>query len=471
MNWLRAAGLRLLLALGLAFSLWVYVSFRENPDETASYSGVPVEVENLATGLVTVDRNGLPVATQPTVNITGQGQQTIIQTLKLSDVRAFADLSGLGPGEHQVPVNVTTTRSGLARLTFSSNPNLLAFRIEQEIISTVPITIEVNGNVPFSYEQRTAQASVDNKPIEKVTVRGPQSRVERVAFARATVNVNQLTANYNSPRPLQPIDASGGVISGVTVLPENVDVLVPIVSSVGIKRVPVVPQIVGQPAQGHVVTNVSVNPEFVTLTGSSGPLDNVRNASTNPVDIAGLSGVISRTVNIRMPSGVALVENEPQQVIVNIRTAPINQPFSISLPAQVLPVNVPPGLTVNISPNIVQVGLSGSAGQISALGANALQGTIDLRNVAPGTYTLAPAFNLPQGITITQQPRVTVTLRVQPSPVPTNTPVISPTAALAPEATAAPTNAPQPTNTPTTPASTAPGGQGGAPAEQATAAP
>ena len=451
MTWLRTAGLRLLLALGLAFSLWLYVSFRENPNDTTAYQSVPVEVEGLAPGLITVDRNGLPISTQSTVTINADGPQSIMQGLRPSDVRAFADLTGLGPGERSVPVNVATTRTGFARINFSADPSLLPFRIETEITHTAALTIEVAGTVPFSFEALAAQASVDGKPVTQVQIRGPQNRIERVTAVRATANVNQLTANYESPRPLEAIDASGASVSGVAITPAMVNVLVPIVSSVGIKRVPVIPQVVGNPASGQILASISAKPEFITLTGSSGPLDRVRNTITAPVDVSGISGVITRTVQLQLPSDVAPLANEPTSIVVTITTAAIERPFTVTLPVSVVATNIPGGVFISLSPSIVPVQISGTSDRISSIDTNTLQGTLDLAGLNPGSYTLTPTFNLPPGVSVTNQPRVTVTLRAIPTPQPTAVPTAAPTAATTPETTGTPSATAAPSTIPALP--------------------
>lgn len=443
-TWFRTAGLRLLLAAGLAFSLWVYVSFRENPNVTSQFQGVLVESESLGPGLVLVDRGGLPVTARQIVNISAEGPETVIQSLRPSDIRAFADLTGFGAGEYQVPVTVSTARTGFARVSFSPDPAFLPFRIEQAITRTVPLTVEVLGSVPFSFEQQAAQISINRQPRTTIEISGPENRVNLVDHVRATANINQLTANYSSPRPVEPVDAGGAIISGVAVLPSTVDVLIPIVSSVGIKRVPVVPQVTGRPVSGQVVSNVSVTPEFVTLTGSSGPLDAVQSIATEPLVITGKSGTFTQTVQLRPPSGVTLLENEPTSVVVEITTRAIAQPFSVTIPVEVVGTN-PHGLLVNISPNIVQLKLSGTAEAISAINSTTIQGTVDLANLNAGTYELSPVFNLPKGVALVEPPRVTVSLRAPATAVP----------ATAVPTTAAPTTpAQEPTTEPVPPTAT-----------------
>ncbi|MBC8159936.1 MAG: hypothetical protein H7Z42_01845 [Roseiflexaceae bacterium] len=454
MTWLRTTGLRLLLAIGLAFSIWLYVSVRENPSTRAAFESIPVEVDNLASGLLIVDPNGLPLASRPQITVNAEGAATTIQGLRRTDIRAFADMTGIEPGDYTTPINIVTTRSGLARITFTAEPPLIPFRVEQEITKTVPLEIEVRGTVPFSFEQREAQASVNGRPVTNVIIRGPESRVNQVALGRATADINGLTANYDSPRSVAAFDASGAPVEGVISIPETVNVQVPIVSSIGIKRVPVVPQITGRPGTGQIVADVVVAPEFVTLTGSSGPLDSVSNVVTQPIDLAGDSGTISRTAQLVIPSGVALLDNQPSEVTVRISTVPIAQPFTVALPAEIGATNLPGGLLVSISPNVVQVGLTGNAGAISGIDGTSLRGTVDLSGFTAGVYTLSPTFALPPGVALATQTRVTVSLRAPPAAptaVPAATPNPAPTENPAPTVSAPPPATDPPTAPPASP--------------------
>lgn len=445
MSWLRTTGLRLALALGLAFALWVFVSYTQNPDRDTSYDSVPVDIVGRAPELVLVDQDGLPRTSLPTVDVTVEADTETLKNVQLSSLRALVDLSALGPGEHQVPVDVETTRSDLKRLTFSTSPSFLPIRLEQEITRTVPLTVELEGTVPFSFEARTARLTVRNQEIKEVQVRGPQSRVERVAVARVTANIDRLTANYSSPRPVQPLASDGQAVAGVTIEPGNIDVLVPIVSSAGIKRVPVVPQIVGQPASGFIVTNIAVTPQFVRLTGSSGPLDAVQSLATESVDITGAAQTVERTAALRTPLNIGLASGEPSVVKVTITIAPLDRPFQITLPVPVVAVDLPDGLTLAINPPSVQLVLTGSAGRLAGINASTLQGIVSLQGRGAGTFSITPDFKLPEGISIVGDPPVVaVTLRVieRRTEVPTEAP--TPEATPASEATPRPDETAEP---------------------------
>ena len=442
MTSLRAQGLRLLLSIGLAFALWIFVSFTQNPDQRSTFEGVPVGIEGLAPGLLVVDKEGLPKANHPTVIISVEGDVATIQTVRQSDLRAFVDMSGLAAGEHSnVPVIVERNRSGLARLTLTSDPAFLSFRLEQEITRTVPLTVEVTGSVPFSFEKGKPRLTQDGRPVDSVLVRGPQSRVDRVSVARVVADIDRLTGNYSSPRPVAILAQDGQEIEGVVAEPTSINVLVPIASSAGIKRVPVVPRLVGVPASGQIVSAVSVDPQFVQLTGGSDALNGIESIETFDVDIAGATRAISRTVAMRVPANTSLALGEPAVATVMVQIRPIERPFQITLPVSIQVTDVSNGLLVALSPSSIQIRLEGNASALGTFDPTSLQGTVSARTLGEGTYAIIPSFQLSAGIRLAEPaPKVTVTLRRPPTPQPTALPLTEAPAVTAEE-----------TPTPTTP--------------------
>jgi YbbR domain-containing protein len=352
------------------------------------------------------------------------------------------DMSGLAAGEQSnVPVIVERNRSGLARLTLTSDPAFLSFRLEQEITRTVPLTVEVTGSVPFSFEKGKPRLTQDGRPVDSVLVRGPQSRVDRVSTARVVADIDRLTGNYSSPRPVEILSQDGQEIAGVTAEPASIDVLVPIASSAGIKRVPVVPRLVGAPASGQIVSTVSVDPQFVQLTGGSDALNGIESIETFAVDIAGATHTISRTVAMRVPANTSLALGEPAVATVLVEIRPIDRPFQITLPVPIQVTDAADGLLVTLSPNSIQIKLEGNATALGAFDPASLQGTVSARTLGEGTYAIIPSFQLPAGVRLAEPaPKVTVTLHRPPTPQPT-----------APPATQTPVATPEATPTPTTP--------------------
>ena len=73
-------------------------------------------------------------------------------------------------------------------------------------------------------------------------------------------------------------------------------------------------QVVTGPARVH---DVEVIPPSATLSGDTNRLVAIGTVTTDPINISGATGNVSRTVRIRMPAGVTLAGS--QRVQVNIR--------------------------------------------------------------------------------------------------------------------------------------------------------
>jgi YbbR domain-containing protein len=447
--------LRLLLAIGLAFALWIFVSYTENPDRSIQFKARPVIPEGLAPGLVIVDQNGLPDSSLLTVTITLEADRETLAAPGISDIQAYVSLNGLGPADHIVPVGARVTLPGRQPDITAIVPSHVPIRIDQVISQTVPLTIEVDGTVPFSYEPRTPSTISQGEAITQTLVTGPRNQVERVVRTRVTANIDRLTANYDSPRQVEALGADGKLVAGVTVVPQTVRALVPIVSSVGIKRVPVVPRVVGEPASGYVVAGVTITPQFVRLTGSAGPLEQVQSIETQPVDVSGASGTISRTVPLQELNGTSLLAGESGSASVQVQIAPISRPFQVTLPVPISVSDVGAGLLFSVNPQVVQVTLTGSVDQLAGLDASKLQGTVSARDLSAGTYTVTPQYSVPPGIKLVNEPKVTLSLRQLPAPTeaPTATPGSQSTPPPPPPPTEAPTALPAEPPSPSAPVS------------------
>ncbi len=450
MSNLRASLLRILLAVGFSFALWAFVSFSQNPEATVTFPAVPLEAVGLAQGLVIVDATGMPTQSLPPVDITLSTDQRQLTQLRPVDVRAVADLSGRGPGEHNVPVNVQPTRSNLSFSVPEGGvePSALTIRLEAVSTKLVPISLELRGNLPFSFERGEPTISFGGQPISAMEVEGPQSRVNRVVSAMTMANIEQLRATYLAPLTLTPVDGGGQPVEGLSVSPATVTVEIPINPVVGLKLVPVEPEIVGLPAPGFEVTGVSVEPPLIALAGSSGPLDAVDVLTTAPINLAGARQSIVRSVAIIFPDGTSPREGEPDAVRVTVQIAALALPFQVTLPAPVILTGLGGGLQFGVTPQVVTTTLTGTSAALVGLGQAQLRATVDVSGLGPGTYDLPVSVALPPGVSLVGDPqRVQVTLRLPPAP--TATPV-----APTPTGSPAPTGSPGPTDTPERPTET-----------------
>lgn len=438
MKGVRSIVLRAFLAFGLSFALWLFVSFSENPEETARFEDLTLQIVGLAEDMVIVDANGLPTTSFPLVDVTLRTDRRQRSELRPVDIRVVADLSNLGPGDHLVPINVQPTRSNLSFSVPAGGiePSTIGIRIEPVETVTVPIRLEIVGSPPFSFERGDPEIRYNGNLIDTVTVSGPQSRVVRVAAVRTVANIAQLRASYVAPLNLTPVDNNNQSVEGVQVRPATVTVVIPINPVVGLRLVPVSPIIIGSPAPGFAVTDIKVDPPLITLTGSSGPLDAINLLQTEAIDIANARETVVRIVPLIIPTGTSPAQGESNAVRVTVEITPITLPFQVRLPVEIVIDGLENGLLVTVSPEVVEITFAGTSTQLNALAAMPLEATINVSGLAPGAYQFSVQPLLPDGVSIVgEAPTVTVVIIPEPTPTPTTSPSPEPSPEVEPTPT------------------------------------
>lgn len=114
-----------LMAVILAIILWMYVTGEQNPTGETVVR-VPLETENLSSGLVVADR---PAEVQVRV----EGRKAAVVNLLPRDVHAYADLRSAKVGDNVLPVRVDVPE-GLNIIHV--NPAQVTIRVEKSRISS-----------------------------------------------------------------------------------------------------------------------------------------------------------------------------------------------------------------------------------------------------------------------------------------------------------------------------------------------
>jgi YbbR domain-containing protein len=414
----------LLTAIILAVIVWVSAVIASDPNEEQILNR-PVSIEIIG------QDPSLQIMGSVTRNVTLvlRAPASVWNTLNNDpqSVRAWVDLSNLGPGSHDVPVQVQITPP-LVRL-ISQNPQQLTINLDTIITETFPVNLIVRGNPPVGYQTQTPQVN----PTQ-VAITGPESIVSKVSEARVTLditNANQTITREESPLLL---DAQGQALSGLTISPSSVSVTQPITLLGGYRYVIVRVISQGQVASGYRVTNIFVTPVGVVVFSSDPTLVNnlPGYVETQPVDLTGKTDDFETLVDLNLPSGVTVV-GDPK-VLVQVSIAAIDSSLPISLPIEV--IGLAPGLTASLNPAIVNVILSGPVPILNTLGPTDVRVVADLNAYEVGTYQVTPTVTiLPDQIQQVSLIPSTVEVIIDVAPTPTRTPSVS----VTPGRTATPT--------------------------------
>jgi YbbR domain-containing protein len=411
----------LLLALVLSVTVWISAATAADPVTQRWFGPVNIEMIGQDPGL-------LLVSDPPTqVRVALVGLESVLDRLAVgqSPVRAIVDISGLEPGTHTVPVQVSVVSPQLANVVDHS-PQSIDIELEAIASQTFPIRLIQRGDVAVGYQAETPVLSQ-----RTVTVTGPQSAVARVQEVRATLDLNRAIEDIERQVNLVAVDATEGTVTGVNISPSQISVRVGVSQRGGYRNVVVKVIVSGQVARGYRVTNISVFPPAVTVFSPDPRLIEALPGyvETAPLDLDNARDDINLFMPLDLPPGVSVVGQEgaiaDQFVEVQVGVAAIEGSLTIE-DIEVEVVGLEEGLRAAVSPPTVAVILSGPLPVLEQLTAQDVRVFVDLSGEDVGTYQIVPEIEfrnedlqvdsiLPGSVEVT----ITLAPRIEPRLTPT----------------------------------------------------
>lgn len=373
----------LLLSFFLAVAVWISAVTSTDPTEERVYPrAVPVELVGLDPAMIVTTGE----ARQVNLRLSAPASVWEQMTVDRSPVRALVDLAGLAPGTHSLPVQVQLNLNPVRVVSYS--PRTLTVTLEELASATLPISIELRGDPAIGYELGTPAAD-----IESGTVSGPRSLVERVKKLRVVVDVSRASEPLARELIVQALDENELQVAGVTITPDKINVTQPVTQRGGYRNVVVKVLTTGQISSGYRLTAVSVFPPTVTVFASDPALiDQLPGfVETNPVDLTGVKDDIDVRVPLNLPQGISVVGDQTVNVVVGVSA--IEGSLTLNeIPVEV--INLSPDLAASLSPERVNIILSGPLPLLDTLVAADVRVVIDLNGVSAGTYQLVPRVEL-----------------------------------------------------------------------------
>lgn len=378
-RWLRSNLTSLVLALLLGLAVWIIASQEQNPVQEAELRpAVAITVKGLGPGLLIT--NDYPKST--TLRLRAQRDTWL--SLSPEDVLVMADLAGLGPGQHQVPLHVSIMAQ--ASLV-SANPSNIQITIEEERQRELPVHVIATGQLAVGYSSGTPMVDPPN-----VTIRGPRSAVELVSDVQAAVSLAGLRESVSAEFSLVAVDAEGNAVNSVTIEPSVAEVTVPVTQNDGYRDIAIVARTIGQPEAGYYVTGITVTPNLITVRGDPTIVSAMQPyVYTQPVNLSGLTDTLSTDVTLDLPAGVTPIEATPIRIVITIEA--LQGSRSLEIPIQA--IGLGSRLKADFSPASVTVILSGPIPILEQLQAPTdIAVTVDLTGLPAGTHQVKPNVEL-----------------------------------------------------------------------------
>jgi YbbR domain-containing protein len=197
----RDVGLRVL-ALALAFGLWIFVNAGERG--SVEELSVPINYSGLPAGMVIVNHP----PTQVKIEVTGP--RTLLSLLDPERLTLKIDLHAVATGQSDFKIYPPMFNVQRNTTVTSISPDQLSVDVDRMETRDVPVHLAVEGRVEPGY----TIASVDITP-PTVTVVGPSRYVASLSFLRTEpFELRGLTADTSRKVYIEPPDPSVGLSTG-----------------------------------------------------------------------------------------------------------------------------------------------------------------------------------------------------------------------------------------------------------------
>ncbi len=359
-------------SLLLAVFIWVAAVNSHNPVESRRYpERIPIRVV-VDEGMIVTN---IPVATAQLVLRASTG---VWQNLALQDIQITADLTGKPPGVYTVPMKVTFA-TGDRIVVEDIQPQELTVAIDQAAERLIPVVDDIRTPPSTGLEVR----NITFDPPE-VLASGTASQVARVASATVRLHLGNERNTFTRNFRLFAVDSQGQPITEVTLSPDTVDVAVEIEPGADYREVFIVPDVVGEPADGYVVYSITYDPQSILVSGLPDDLEHLPGTiQTSPIDLTGQTQSFSTEVTLDLPAGVFLPAGQDITVTVQIETLTASRRFD-NLPVEIQGLGE--GLQAAITPNIVSMLITGPQPILDTLSSSQIAIVADLTGLDVGTH-------------------------------------------------------------------------------------
>ncbi|MFH1183631.1 MAG: CdaR family protein [Chloroflexota bacterium] len=373
----------LLWALVLGLSVWIAAVTAADPDEVRVLPA-PVSVEVVGQDPSLVITGDVPTE----VRLTLRAPQSVWNQLAASpdSVRAVLDLSAVKAGEHRLSPQVQIDARPVRIVTV--NPSSILLSLEPLVSRAFELQTTLSGQPAVGY-----QAGNLRLEPQEVVVSGPQSRVSVVTRVGVVVNVGGIRDSIDRDFEVEVLDQNNAAVGGITVTPGTVHVSLPVIRQGGFRDMAVKVVVRGQVVAGYRLDSISVFPPVVTVYSSDAALVSALPGvvETQPLDLDAASSNLSLRVSLILPPGVSVVGQ--QTVLIQAGISPVQSSFTLT--GQTVEITgLPNDLVPQISPATVDVILSGPIPILDTLRPQDVQVTVDVTNLAAGSYQLTPTVQI-----------------------------------------------------------------------------
>ena len=379
---MKNKALAFLLAVVVAFGLWLYVITVVSPESEKTYYDIPVVMQNKN---ILSERGLMLVSDEPNVTLALKSDRTILNDLNESNINVIINLANIEkPGVH----NLTYSISYPGNIPYnevtvmSSSTDLITVKVENKIRKSVPVVLDYGESaVPEGYSADKENAELDYTTIE---ISGPESVVDQIEQAVVQVDLNNQTKTLAGEYSYVLCDEQGKSVAAekVTANTEKVSLIVKIQK---VKEIQVIVDIINGGGATTDNCTITVDTTQIQISGTDTLLEDLDSLTIGTINLADIMEDQTLEFPIVLPDGVTN-QTGVEQVTVDIKLPKLKT--KTLRVTTVTAANVPAGLRADIITKALQVTVRGPEKQIKEIKDTDLSVVVNLAEAQAGTVTL-----------------------------------------------------------------------------------
>ena len=286
-----------IISLLSAMVLWMYVMAIVDPEETKLFENIPVTITNKN------ELNERDLVIYPeqdlTTNIYVTGKLSNLKKVTKDDINVYGQINNPLEGNNEIYLKVSTSQ----RVNYDFKNPVMIVTLEKIISEDKSIKVDITGSGKNNVDNIMLQDNID-----KVSISGPRSLVNKVKRVVGTVKVSGESNNFSQSIKLEPVDANGKVVEGVELEKDSVNVNIILLAQ---KTVPIILKLSDNSESG---VNYTMSQNTVTIKGKKDIVDSINNIETQPVKLSEILPGTSKDIYLQVPSGITI---ETKYITIN----------------------------------------------------------------------------------------------------------------------------------------------------------
>lgn len=286
-----------IISLLSAMVLWMYVMAIVDPEETKLFENIPVTITNKN------ELNERDLVIYPeqdlTTNIYVTGKLSNLKKVTKDDINVYGQINNPLEGNNEIYLKVSTSQ----RVNYDFKNPVMIVTLEKIISEDKSIKVDITGSGKNNVDNIMLQDNID-----KVSISGPRSLVNKVKRVVGTVKVSGESNNFSQSIKLEPVDANGKVVEGVELEKDSVNVNIILLAQ---KTVPIILKLSDNSESG---VNYTMSQNTVTIKGKKDIVDSINNIETQPVKLSEILPGTSKDIYLQVTSGITI---ETKYITIN----------------------------------------------------------------------------------------------------------------------------------------------------------